>query len=473
MAAIRYQTRLLHPLPPLSLSHSFSSSPEIPSVSGDANDSLVSTAVSILRSQRCRSRWNFLKSILPSSGISPSESSAIIIHLRNNPRLALRFFLWSRDHSLCNHNLTSYFTIIHILARSRLRSAALSLLRAAIRSHPNTPPSSLLQTLALTYRSCDSAPFVFDLLIQAYLHSHNIDPALSVLRSLRSRGIRPLTSTANSLLRATANLRGSAAALNLYRDLVESFRPNPQTFNTLLLALYRDGRAESNGEILAEMDRCGCDPNAFTYSIQMAGCSDVTEARRLWEEMAEKGIKPDTTAYNTLIKCYCEAGKVGKGEELYREMVMEGLKTTGTTLELLIKGHCRAGNVEAAMLVYEDMRRKGFGPEAETVDEMLVEMCEKGMVEEGLGVLRGEMGREVVVLGSRRRSYEVVIMGLCGAGRMEEASKLQAEMAGRGLEPDARVYEAFICGYEKAGEFEMADKLRKEMVQMQLGEDGN
>ncbi|XP_020592101.1 pentatricopeptide repeat-containing protein At2g15980 [Phalaenopsis equestris] len=476
--AIRSQTRPHRPLPSLSLFPSFSSSPEVPSISGDgegegtADDTLVSAAVSILRSHRSRSRWNFLKSILPSSGISPSESSSIILQLRNNPHLALRFFLWTRDCSLCNHTLSSYSTIIHILARSRLRSAALSLLRSVIRSNPNTPASSLLQTLALTYRPCDSAPFVFDLLIQAYLHSHNLDPALSVLRSLRSRSIHPLTSTANSLLRAAAKLRGSTATLSLYRELVETFRPNSQTFNTLLLSLYRDGRTELNGEILREMDRFECRPNAFTYSIQMAGCSDVAEARRLWEEMAEKGIKHDTTAYNTLIKDYCEAGEVEKGEELYREMVMEGLEATGTTSELLIKGHCRAGNVEAAMLVYEEMKRKGLGPEAEVVDEMLDEMCEKGMVDEGLRVLRGEIGRkDGVVMGSRRRSYKAVIKGFCEAGRMKEAMKLQAEMAGKWMEADAGVYEAFVRGYEKAGQFEMAEKLRKEMGQLQLGEE--
>lgn len=229
--------------------------------------------------------------------------------------------------------------------------------------------------------------------------------------------------------------------------------------------LYRDDKTELNGEIMAEMERFECRPNGFTYSILMAGCDEIAEARRLWGEMGEKGIKPDVTAYNTMMKCCCEAGEAGKAEELSREMVAGGLEPTATTLEILIKAHCRAGDVEAATAVWRDMRRKGIAVEKEIVDGMVEGMCGKGMVDEGLEFLRGGIGS--------RRSFEVIIKGFCEAGRMEEAGELQAEMAGKGLDVDEGVYEAFICGYERVGEFEMAEKLRREMVvRIQGGDDG-
>ncbi|KAG0466203.1 hypothetical protein HPP92_017783 [Vanilla planifolia] len=437
-----------------------------------STSALVSSAESILREQRSRSRWNFLRSILPANGISPDEASWIVIRLRNNPRLALHFFLWSRDRALCQHNLSSYSTIVHVLARSRLRSSALSLLRTALWSFTDSRPRCILQTVARTYRVCDSAPFVFDLLIQAYLLSLKLDDALSITRVLRSRGIYPLTSTANFIIRSASKLRGSAAAVELYHELFSNIRPNLQTFNTLLLALYRDGSTEKSREILEQMGRFDCKPNAYTYSILMAGFCDkanVGEARRLWDEMAERGIEPDTIAYNTLIGSYCMMGDVVVADELFRQMVMREMEPTSTTFELLINGHYRAGaagNVEAALLLYADMKHRGFRPEVETVDKMLDQMCEKGRVGQAVQMLREEMRREEFA--PSRRSYELLIKSLCRHGRMEEALKLQAEMTGRGLEADAEIYGAFICGYHNAGDLQKADCLRKELVQFSL-----
>ena len=51
-----------------------------------------------------------------------------------------------------------------------------------------------------THRECDSAPFVFDLLIKSCLELERIDGSLEIVRMLRSKGISPSIRTCNTLI---------------------------------------------------------------------------------------------------------------------------------------------------------------------------------------------------------------------------------------------------------------------------------
>ncbi|KAH7660928.1 CO dehydrogenase ISP C-domain like protein [Dioscorea alata] len=466
MAAISPRSK---PRPLLSIlssrpSISSSSSPNSSDPEADPNETLISTAISILKEHRSRSRWSQLKAILPPTGISPSATVRILSALRNRPHLALAFFTFSR----CN-DLLSFSAAAHIAARSRLRPAALRLLSSAVRLYDSP---AIFETLTKTYRSFDSAPFVFDLLILAYLDAKKFDRAVYVTRLLLSRGIHPLLSTSNSLIRSVSKLNGSDAGLGLYQELFGSdnprVSPNVQIFNTLLLALYQDRQSDRVHEIRVEMEKLRVDPNVFTYSILLAGlCEDgkrIREAKELWDEMAGKGIKPDIMAFNTMINGYCKTGEMVMAEALHRDMVLNGIDATCTTYEHLIRGHCKVGNLETGMVLYKDMKRKGFAAGVEVVDEVLDEMCKRDRVDEGLVILRKEMKREG--FSPSRRSYEVLIRGFCERGMMDTAAKLQAEMAGRGFEADKKVYDAFVEGYRRIGEEDKVMRLCEEMNHM-------
>uniref|UniRef100_A0A1D1YR24 Pentatricopeptide repeat-containing protein At2g15980 n=1 Tax=Anthurium amnicola TaxID=1678845 RepID=A0A1D1YR24_9ARAE len=453
------------------------------------DDTLVADVVSVLRQQRSRSRWGFLKSLCGPEGFTAEQAARITLGLRNNPRLALRFFHWSEEASLCRHDLPSYAAMVHVLARARLRPAAQSLIRSAILhvSDGGDGPMAVFAALARTYRACDSAPLVFDLLIRACLQARRVDRAVEIARMLRIREISPAVGTCNELIRAVSKGKGAGAVagFHLYEELfgtgggddgagagaprwMSRMRPNVQTFNALLLSFHReDGRWEDAEKIRTEMDRFACRPNCFTYSILMAGlCEEgmVRQAEALWDQMAAEGIKPDATAYNTLIGGFCGVGEMGRAEELFREMVMGGIEPTGTGYDRMIGGYCSTGDVDNALLLFDEMLGKDFRPEASTVGELIGELCRKSKVEEGLRVLRGEMRRGACVFFPTRQVFVYLIEGFCRRGQMEEGLKLQGEMAGEGFEPGPEVYSALIQGYSERGDVEMAARLKDEMM---------
>ncbi|KHN06157.1 Pentatricopeptide repeat-containing protein [Glycine soja] len=460
------------------------------SCSNDASQSLVTDAVSILTHHRSKSRWSNLRSACPNG--TPAEFSEITLHIKNKPQLALRFFLWTKSKSLCNHNLASYSSIIHLLARARLSSHAYDLIRTAIRaSHQNdeencrfnSRPLNLFETLVKTYRDSGSAPFVFDLLIKACLDSKKLDPSIEIVRMLLSRGISPKVSTLNSLISRVCKSRGVDEGYAIYREFFRldeenneiskrgsGFRvtPNVHTYNDLMLCCYQDGLVERVEKIWIEM-KCNYKPNAYSYSVLMATFCDegrMGDAEKLWEELRSEKIEPDVVSYNTIIGGFCTIGDVGRAEEFFREMAVAGVGTTASTYEHLVKGYCNIGDVDSAVLVYKDMARSDLRPDASTLDVMIRLLCDKGRVRESLEFVRCAVGKFDLI--PMEKSYEALIKGLCFDGRMEEALKVQAEMVGKGFQPNSEIYGAFVDGYVRHGNEEMAEALRKEMLQNQM-----
>ncbi|KAK7404464.1 hypothetical protein VNO78_05373 [Psophocarpus tetragonolobus] len=452
------------------------------------SENLVTEVVSILSQERSKSRWSKVRWACP-NGMSPVEFSEITLKLKNKPQLALGFFLWTKSNSLCLHNLASYSSIIHLLARHRQTSHAYNLIRTAIRvsdlpnSPFNSPPLNLFQTLLHTYTRFGSAPFVFDLLIKASLDSQMIHPSIQIVRMLLSRRISPKVSTLNSLISRVCTTLGVDAGYAFYREFFRLDQeqnqiskrgsrlivtPNVHTYNALMLCCYQDGLKERVEELWHEM-RSTCKPNAYSYSVLMAAfCAQgrIGDAQKLWEEMREEEMEPDVVSYNTIIGGFCKIGDLTRAEEFFREMAVAGVGTTASTYEHLVKGYCNVGDVDSAVLVYKDMSRRDLRPDASILDMLARLLCGKGRVQEALEFVRCAVGKFDLI--PKEKTYQVLIKGLCFEGRMEEAMKVQAEMVGKGFEPNSEIYDAFIDGYVRLGNEEMAGALRKEMLQNRM-----
>ncbi|KAK6121386.1 hypothetical protein DH2020_044868 [Rehmannia glutinosa] len=465
---------------------SFSSSPPEPPPSGD---SVVSAAVSILKHHRSKSRWSHLRSLITTAKynrLTPSQFSEISLQLRNNPHLVLRFFHFTLHHSLSSHSLFSYATVIHILSRSRLKYHALNVIKSAVCafSEPQQEtPIAILDALIKTYRICDSAPFVFDLLVKACLESKKIDLAIEIHAILKSKNVLLRTSTCNSLIELVSKSSGCFAGYDLYREIfyvdVENIAgngkcgkgvfPSANTLNVVMIGFYREGLVDKVEELWGEFLRVGCEPNIYSFNVLMAAyCDDerMEDAMRVWEEMKDKGLNHDAVAYNTVIGGFCRVGDVGRAEEIYREMVMNGAESTCITFEHLINGYCKVGDLDSAMMVYKDMCRKKFSPESSTVNVIIRLLCEKNEISAATEFWRTAVKKHGAVM--EEENYGNLIRGLCEEGKMEEALNLQAEMVVKGFEPNSEIYGAFIDGYVEQGNETIASKLRKEMLCKQM-----
>uniref|UniRef100_A0A6M2EBP8 Pentatricopeptide repeat-containing protein n=1 Tax=Populus davidiana TaxID=266767 RepID=A0A6M2EBP8_9ROSI len=150
---------------------------------------------------------------------------------------------------------------------------------------PNTKTSDFfLKVFVKTHKECDSAPFVFDLLIKSCLESERIDGSLEIVRMLRSKGISPSIRTCNTLICEVSRGKGSFAGYGVFKEVfgLEScelkgkvrrgFRvtPNVHGFNESMVGFYKEGEVQMVEEIWSEMGRFGCVANGFSFDVLMA-----------------------------------------------------------------------------------------------------------------------------------------------------------------------------------------------------------
>ncbi|CAH2051558.1 unnamed protein product [Thlaspi arvense] len=461
-----------------------SSPPSDPSNPTSSSDPLITDAVTILTHHRSKSRWSTLRSLNP-SGFTPSQFSEITLRLRNNPHLSLRFFLFTRRHFLCPHDIGSCSTLIHTLARSRLKSHARDVIRLALRlsdeDNDRDRVSKVFRSLIKSYNRCGSAPFVFDLLVESCLDSKQIDGAVMVTRKLRSKGINLQISTCNALISEVSKRRDALNGYKLYREVFDlddvrddeaktfMVKPNVNTFNSMMVSFYREGEAEMVERVWREMEEeVGCSPNAYSFSVLMETyCSRgmMMEAEKIWEEMKLKRVDQDVVAYNTMIGGLCSNFEVTKAKKLFDEMVTKRIECTSLTYDRLVNGYCKVGDVDSAMVVYKEMKRKSFEAEGLTIEALVERLCDgdKRRVVEAAEIVK-EAVRESEFCPSRR-CYELLIKRLCEEGKMERALKIQAEMVGRGFKPSQETYKAFIDGYRRFADEETSALLAIEMAE--------
>ncbi|EOA31907.1 hypothetical protein CARUB_v10015136mg [Capsella rubella] len=456
-------------------------------VSSPPSDPLISDAVSILTHHRSKSRWSTLRSLHP-YGFTPFQFSEITLRLRNNPHLSLRFFLFTRRFSLCSHDVGSCSTLIHILARSRLKSHASEVIRLALRLADDNEEGEnrvlkVFRSLVKSYNLCGSAPFVFDLLVKSCLDSKEIDGAVMVMRKLRSRGISLQISTCNALVSEVSRRRGAFNGYKMYREvfglddvkvddgkkMASKVKANASTFNLMMMSFYREGETEMVERIWREMkEEGGCSANGQSYCVLMETyCARglMSEAEKIWEEMKVKGVVFDVVAYNTMIGGLCGNLEVAKAKELFREMGFKGIECTSLTYEHLVNGYCKVRDVDSALVVYREMKRKGFEAEGLTIEALVEGLCDRNRdkVVEAAEIVKVAV-RESEFYPSRE-CYELLIKRLCEEGKMERALNIQAEMVGKGFKPSQETYRAFIDGYGLAGDEKTSALLAIEMAE--------
>ncbi|CAN6910205.1 hypothetical protein Bca4012_078373 [Brassica carinata] len=387
----------------------------------------------------------------------PVHVPRLLLDLREDPRLALKFFKWSTKF---NHTVESYSIVAHILFCSRMYHDANSILREMVTLHS----CDVFDALWSTRNVCVPGFGVFDALFSVLIDLDMVDEALQCFSKMKRFRVFPKTRSCNGLLQRFAKLGKRDGMKSFFKDMIGAgSKPSVFTYNIMIDCMFKEGDVEAARGLFEEMKFRGLVPDTVTYNSMIDGYGKVgllDDAVCVFEEMKSMSCEADVITFNSLINCFCKNGVLPKGLGFYREMKRSGVKPNVVTYSTLVDGFCKEGMMLQAVKFYVDMRRVGLVPNEFTYTSLIDAKCKIGNLTDAfrLGDEMLEAGVEWNVV-----TYTALIDGLCDAERMQEAEELFNKMVAAGVVPNLASYNALIHGFVKVKNMERALELLNEL----------
>ncbi|KAF3334472.1 pentatricopeptide repeat-containing protein [Carex littledalei] len=121
------------------------------------------------------------------------------------------------------------------------------------------------------------------------------------------------------------------------------------------------------------------EPDEKMYTILISGWCKTSRpdfARKLLEEMIDRGIEPNIITYNTLLNGLCRNVSlhpetrfdrtIRSAEELLKEMQRRGIQPDTTSYSIVLHVYSRAHKPELTLCKFRAMREQGISPSIAT-----------------------------------------------------------------------------------------------------------
>ncbi|KAK9282053.1 hypothetical protein L1049_004965 [Liquidambar formosana] len=148
--------------------------------------------------------------------------------------------------------------------------------------------------------------------------------------------------------------------------------------------------------------------------------------------MKERGLQPDCTSYNSMIRPLCETKKLEEARIILSAMIGENLNPTMETYHAFLEETSFEGTLE----VLNRMKKAGFGPNASTFLLILGKFFKLEQPENALKIWVELKQYEVVPDSSH---YVVLVQGLATCGFLIKAREFYAEMRSKGFLDDPKL----------------------------------
>ncbi|KAL2458746.1 Pentatricopeptide repeat-containing protein [Forsythia ovata] len=219
---------------------------------------------------------------------------------------------------------------------------------------------------------------------------------------------------------------------------------------------------EKNPSILVDVISAYRDENSVVsvkmFKVVLNLCRAAKDEKLgLWvlRKMKEFNCRPDTVAYNVVIRLVVEKGELDEAMGLMREMGLIDLYPDMITYVSMIKGFCDVGRLEDACQLIKCMKGHGCLPNAVVYSTLLDGVCKHGSLEKALEFL-GKMEKEDEDCRPNVVTYSTLIKGFVEKGRAMEALGVLDRMEDTGVQPNRVTITALIDGLCKEGLVEEA-----------------
>ncbi|OWM83306.1 pentatricopeptide repeat-containing protein At4g16390, chloroplastic [Punica granatum] len=238
--------------------------------------------------------------------------------------------------------------------------------------------------------------------------------------------------------------------LVLEQDAVVILNNMSNALNACLALEYFQGKLKPRKEVIL-------------YNVTMKvfrKCRDLDRAEKLFDEMLERGVKPDNVSFSTIISCARMCSLPGKAVEWFEKMPEFGCDPDDVTYSAMIDAYGRAGNVLMALKLYDQARTEKWRINVVTFSTLIKIYGQAKNFDGCLNVYE-----EMKALGAKPNLviYNTLLDAMGRAKRPWQAKNIYKEMIDNGFSPNWATYAALLRAYGKARYSEDALAIYQEM----------
>ncbi|ANB11267.1 Pentatricopeptide repeat-containing protein [Sugiyamaella lignohabitans] len=258
-------------------------------------------------------------------------------------------------------------------------------------------------------------------------------------------------------------------AFEVWNHMIEhEVEPTILSWNSLLRAgaLSRVDKTEVFTKLWGEMVESGVKPNSESFRSLIDFCFRTGKPEQALQvldriqEGKEEGVTVTLTMFNTVLDGLLRLGKVTEAEGLLREGLTQGYSPNVVTYNYFIRSYIQLGQFEKANAIVQEMIAANVRPDISTytniIDSVFKQARKQGFdPQQQIYDLFVEMGREGIK--TNAISITAIISGLTKTSNdIESARTLFRIMLEKKITPNARTFGTLIDSELKFGDYQHA-----------------
>ncbi|KAL0704983.1 hypothetical protein Bca4012_071408 [Brassica carinata] len=245
-----------------------------------------------------------------------------------------------------------------------------------------------------------------------------------------------------------------------------------KTYTTLVKGFVKKGNLSMATATYDEMLEKGIKPDRYACTTRLVGelqLGDKDKAFRLQEEMVAKDHNArDLISHNVCIDGLCKVGDLERAIEFQRKIFRDGLVPDHVTYTTVIRAYLEKGRFKMAKVLYQEMLRKKLSPSVVTYFVLIHGHAKVGRLQQAFQY-SGEMEKRDVR--PNVMTCNALLHGICKAGEIDEAYRYFRKMEEDGIPPNKYSYTMLINKNSDLGKWEEVVELYGEMLDKEIEPD--
>ncbi|KAK7852114.1 pentatricopeptide repeat-containing protein [Quercus suber] len=389
-----------------------------------------------------------MEAVLNECGVDLSHDLVVDVleRFKHARKPAFRFFCWAGQNSGFAHDSRTYNAMMNILGKTRQFESMVSMLE------------EIGEKGLLTMET-------FMIAIKAFAAGKERKKAVGIFELMKKYKFKVGVDTINCLLDTLGRAKLGKEAQALFEKLKDRFTHNLQTYTVLLNGWCRVKNLLEAGRVWNEMIDKGFKPDIVAHNIMLEGllrCRKRSDAVKLFEVMKEKGPSPNVRSYTILIRELCKQAKMKEAVEYFDEMIESGCQADAAVYTCLITGFGNQKNMDMVYGLLKEMNEKGCPPDGRTYNALIKLMTSRRMPDDAVRIYKKMIndGIEPSI-----HTYNMIMKSYFQTRNYEMGCAVWNEMIQKGCCPDDNSYTVFIGGLISQGRSGEACKYLEQMIE--------